>query len=59
MTEKMKCDSMCGRDAVMQIGKLNLCDECADEKLEGDGWAPQLRLEDVVDLDGPYGDELL
>lgn len=59
MTEKIRCDSMCGRDAVMQIGKLHLCDDCAEEKLEGDGWAPEQRLEDLVDLDGPFGDELL
>lgn len=59
MTEQIKCDSMCGRDAVMQIGNLSLCDECAEEKFEGDDWAPQRRFEDLISLDGPIGDELL
>ena len=59
MTEQIKCDFTCGRQAVVQIGKINLCHECAEEKLEGDSRASQQRFEDLISLDGPIGDELL
>jgi hypothetical protein len=59
MTERIRCDFKCGRNAVMKVGKLNLCTECADSNPEGDDSMPKLRLEDLVTLDGPIGDEIL
>lgn len=59
MKSAVKCDGMCGRDATIAFGKLNLCDECTEENLEGDGWKPEQRLEDFVSVDRPLGDELL
>jgi len=53
MTEKKKCDFLCGRDAVMQIRRLNLCEECADENLGEEEPEPRLTFEDVITLDGP------
>ena len=59
MKSGVKCDALCGRDATIAFGKLNLCDECAEGDLEGDGWKPEQRFEDFVSLDAPLGDELL
>ena len=59
MKSGVKCKALCGRDATIAFGRLNLCDECAGEDLERDGWKPEQRLEDLISLDGPVGDELL
>jgi hypothetical protein len=61
MTEQVACNftCTCGRNAVMQVGKLNLCEECAKANLEGDGPAPRPRFQDVVTPDRPVGDEIL
>jgi hypothetical protein len=59
MTEQLKCDLSCGRKAVVKVGRLNLCERCADENPDGDRLGPRLRLEDVVMPDRPVGDEIV
>lgn len=59
MTEQLKCDLGCGRNAIVQVAKRNLCEQCAVESSDADGPGPRLRLEDVVTTDRPMGDEVL
>ena len=59
MTEQLLCALGCGRNAVIKVGKLNLCDHCVDEVPELDIPGPRLRLEDVVVPDCSREDEVL
>jgi hypothetical protein len=57
MTEQL-CDLGCGRNAVVKVGRLNLCEPCADEGCI-DIPGPRLRFEDVIGPDRPLEDEVL
>jgi hypothetical protein len=57
MTEQL-CDLGCGRTAVVKVGRLNLCEPCADEGCI-DIPGPRLRFEDVIGPDRSLEDEVL
>lgn len=59
MTEQLPCDLGCGRTAAMRVGRLNLCDRCADELPELDIPGPRLRFEDVIVPERSREDEAL
>lgn len=48
MTARRKCDCECGRDAVVQFRKFNLCELCAEEILGSNGPFPRPRVQDLV-----------
>ena len=57
ITHESLCDLSCGREAVVKIGKLNLCEVCVDSFPEIDIPGPRLRFEDVLMPDRPLADD--
>jgi hypothetical protein len=52
LTEKSKCDLLCGRSATMWIGRLRVCDECASTTDEAP--LPELSIDAGTSIDGSH-----
>jgi len=52
LTEKSKCDFLCGRSATMWIGRLKVCDECASATDEAP--LPEMSIDDGTSIDGSH-----